>query len=56
MIDVNVKDNVADELLNSGEQILDKAEKQKNFPSLNGLETSYSQVKVHFDPNFEKNI
>lgn len=36
--------------------MIEKAEKQKGFPSLNGLESAYSQVKLHFDPNLEKKL
>ncbi|CDW91449.1 achain crystal structure of engineered northeast structural genomics consortium target [Stylonychia lemnae] len=50
----NKKNNLADEILNCGEQILDKVEKQRGFPSLNGMENSYGTVKVAFDPNVEK--
>ena len=41
MIDGKVQ-SVADEILNHGERVLDKAEKQKGFPSLNGLESNYN--------------
>jgi hypothetical protein len=47
---------VADDLLNNGEKLLEKAEREKGFTSLNGIDTLYSQVRLHFDPNFEKNL
>lgn len=31
-----------DEILNEGDKVIEKAEKQKGFPSLNGLESSYN--------------
>jgi hypothetical protein len=36
--------------------VLDRNEKQKEFPSLIGLENIYNQVKVAFDPNFERRL
>jgi len=39
-----------------GEQLLDKSEKQRGYPSLSGMETQYSQVKLVFEPNFEKRL
>ena len=41
MID-NKNKSLADEILNVGETILDNAEKQKGYPSLNGLDSQYS--------------
>eukprot|EP00347_Sterkiella_histriomuscorum_P008603 403344461 len=55
MIDGKVQSQT-DGILNYGEQILDKAEKQKGFPSLNGFETQYNQVKLSFDQTFEKKL
>jgi hypothetical protein len=37
MLDSNSK-SLADDIMNLGERLLDKAEKQKGYPSLNGLE------------------
>jgi len=37
MID-NKKTNVADDILNQGEMLIDKVEKEKGYPSLNGYE------------------
>lgn len=54
MIDQNK--NQADDILNLGEQLLDRSEKQRGYPSLNGMETQYSQVKLIFEPNFEKRL
>lgn len=45
-----------DDILNQGETVLDRNDKQKDFPSLNGLENQYNLVKVVFDPNFEKRL
>ena len=45
-----------DDILCMGEIILDKNEKQKGFPSLIGLDQQYSQVKVIFEPNFERRL
>lgn len=36
--------------------MIEKFEKQKGYPSLNGLEASYNQVKVHFEPNLDKKL
>ena len=36
--------------------MLDRNEKQKEFPSLIGLENIYNQVKVAFDPNFDRRL
>lgn len=52
MIDVHRK-SLADDILNLGEHLIDRAEKQKNYPGLNGLEAQYNQVKVVFEPKFE---
>lgn len=37
MID-NKKTNVADDILNQGEHLIERVEKEKGYPSLNGLE------------------
>lgn len=34
--------NPADDLLTNGEQVLGKTEKQKGYPTLNGMESSYN--------------
>jgi hypothetical protein len=52
----NKKVNPVDDALNNGEGILDKHEKHKGYPSLNGLEQNYSQVKVVFADNIEKRL
>jgi hypothetical protein len=39
-----------------GEAVLDRNEKAKGFPSLIGLENQYNQVKVVFEPIFEKRL
>ncbi len=36
--------------------VLDRNEKQRGFPSLSGMETQYNQVRVVFEPNFEKRL
>ena len=38
----SAKENNRDDILNQGESILEKIEKEKDFPSLNGLEASYN--------------
>lgn len=45
-----------DDILSQGEQLIEKAEKEKGFPGLNKLESAYSQVKFYFDPNLEKKL
>ena len=46
----------ADDILIHGEQILERNERSKGYPSLNVLEGQYNQVKVAFEPNFEKRL
>lgn len=48
--------NEADAILENGEAVLDRNEKKKGYPSLIGLDALYNQVKVVFEPNFEKRI
>jgi hypothetical protein len=55
MID-NKKNSVADDILNMGEQLIERAEKEKGFLSLNSLETFYNQVKFWSDPNLDKKL
>lgn len=55
MIDAS-KSSAADDILNAGEALLEKLEKEKGYPALNGMEQAYSQVKVHFDPALEKKL
>ena len=49
---------LADEILSQGENLFEKVEKQKGFPSLNGLESQYKQVRLWYESpaNFEKKI
>lgn len=56
MIEGGTSTTAADDILNLGEMIIDKNEKQKGYPSLQGLEAQYSQVKVAFEPNFERRL
>ena len=56
MIDGGNSTTAADDILNLGEMIIDKNEKQKGYPSLQGLEAQYSQVRVSFEPNFERRL
>jgi hypothetical protein len=56
MVENKKSTSVADDILNSGEKLIEKFEKQKGYPSLNGMEASYNQVKVHFEPNLEKKL
>ena len=42
MIDGGTSTTAADDILNQGEMIIDKNEKQKGYPSLQGLEAQYS--------------
>ena len=46
----------ADAILNTGERILDRSERFKGYPSLPGLDSAYSMVKLTFDPHFEKKL
>ena len=39
---IDIEDNHTDELLAEGEQILEVSEKKFGFPSLNGMEKTYS--------------
>jgi hypothetical protein len=48
--------NSADDILDQGEQILNRNEKEKGFPSLIGLDQQYNQVRVIFEPNFDKRL
>lgn len=53
----NAKDlHREDDILNMGEGILEKVEKKRGYPTLNGLESGYNQVKVSFEPNIEKKL
>ena len=45
--------NLADESLNKGEHLLEASEKVKGYPSLNGLQQFYNQVRLHFEPNVQ---
>ena len=55
MID-NKKSSTAEDILNQGEHLIERAEKEKGFPSLNALESSYNQVKFYFETNLEKKL
>ena len=55
MID-NKKSSTADDILNQGEHLIERAEKETGFPSLNALESSYNQVKFYFETNLEKKL
>ena len=54
MIESSKDANNKDDILNQGDALLEKIEKEKDFPSLNGLEAQYSLVKFQFDPSVEK--
>ena len=49
---------LADEVLSQGENLFEKVERQKGFPSLNGLESQYKQVRLWYESpaSFEKKI
>lgn len=36
--------------------MIEKNEKLKGYPSLSGLESQYNQVRVIFEPNFERRL
>eukprot|EP00347_Sterkiella_histriomuscorum_P020077 403339189 len=55
MID-NKRVNYAEDILLQGENLLEKTEREKGFPSLNGLDQSYGTVKVSFDPTVDKKL
>jgi hypothetical protein len=45
-----------DDILNMGESLLEKSEKEKGYPNLQGLESGYNQVRVSFEPHLEKKL
>lgn len=49
---------LADEILGQGEQLFESVERQKGYPSLNGLDSQYKQVRLWYESpsNFEKKI
>ena len=55
MIDGKVQSKT-DEVLNEGDRVIDRAEKQKGFPSLNGLESTYNLVRLSFDQHFDRKL
>lgn len=53
----NAKDlHKEDDILNMGEVLLERSEREKGYPNLNDLENCYNQVKINFEPNFEKRL
>ena len=48
--------NEADELLEGGERVLERNERESGYPMLQGLEKEYGQVKVVFEGHFEKRL
>lgn len=36
--------------------MLEKGEKEKGYPSLNGMENNYNLVRVYFEPNLDKKL
>jgi len=55
MVDAK-KNSAADDILNAGELLIERMEKEKGYPSLNSMDATCSQVKVFFDPNLEKKL